>query len=207
MARSGAKIAGSFAGRILLRGGNATMRCGLAVLATVLLGPIGARAQTFPMTPGTLEIQVGVGAILLPESSDGTYSAQPEVRVGLFLMPGVQLQVQGDARLWPLGSVAPKSYGASAHLVWFPSLGPENRNLYLMAGGGGALTDPPARTGLDSGFDPLFRGGLGYKIPLSGLRLGFLRQTHLNVEARLEAIFQDEVDVVSGGAIGFSYFL
>ncbi|MGQ0722641.1 MAG: hypothetical protein ACT4PE_13880 [Candidatus Eiseniibacteriota bacterium] len=184
------------------------MRCGLAApLAAVLLGFVPASAQTFPMTSGTLEVQFGLGAVMLPEGSDGTYSAQPELRLGLFLMPGFELQVQGDARLWPLGSVAAKSYGASAQVLWFPRLSPENRNFYLMAGGGGALNDPPARTGLDSGFDPLLRGGLGYKVPLTGLDFAFLKQSHLTIEGRLEALFQDETDLVSGGAIALSYFL
>jgi hypothetical protein len=183
------------------------MRSCLAVLAAALLGSTLARAQTFPTTPGTLEVQFGLGAIILPESSDGTYSAQPEVRVGLFLMPGVELQVQGDARIWPLGSVAARNYGAGAHLLWYPNLSPENRSLYLMAGAGGALTRPPARTGLDSSFDPLLRGGIGFKVPLSGLDIGVLTRSHLTVEARLEAIFQDETDLVSGGAVALSYFL
>jgi hypothetical protein len=187
--------------------GEETMRCGLATLASVLLGFVPASAQTFPMASGTLEVQFGLAAIVLPEGSDGAYSAQPELRVGLFLMPGLELQVQGDARLWPLGSVAAKSYGASAHLLWFPALSPENRNFYLMAGGGGALSDPPARTGLDSGFDPLLRGGLGYKVPVSGLDFGFLKRPHLTVEGRLEALFQDETDLVSGGSVALSYFL
>jgi hypothetical protein len=182
-------------------------------LATMLaagvagLAPASASAQTFPMTSGTIEVQLGLGAIMLPEGSDGTYSAQPELRVGLFLWPGLQLQVQGDARLWPLGGVAAKSYGACAHLLWFPELSPENRSFYLMAGAGGALNDPPARTGLDSGFDPMLRGGVGYKVPLSGLEVGFLKRTHLTVEGRLEALFQDETDLVSGGAVALSYFL
>jgi hypothetical protein len=165
-----------------------------------------ASAQTFPVTPGTLELQVGFAAITLPEGSDGSYSAQPQVRLGMFLAPGLALQVEGSFRIWPLGAVAPGSIGASAQIAWFPTLGQGNRNLYLMAGAGATRNDPPARTGLDTSTDPQARVGLGYKIPLSNLDLGFVSKAHLNVEYRAEFLLEDETALVSGASLGLAYF-
>jgi hypothetical protein len=177
------------------------------VIAGVVLAPLAARAQTFPVTPGTIEVQAGMAGVVLPEASDGTYSAQPEFRVGYFLAPALQLQLVVHSRLWPLGAVAARNHGVVAHAVWFPNLGPQNRNLYLMAGAGGARNVPPPATGLDVSFDPLLRGGVGYKIPLQDVGLGFLSSTHLTVEYRAEYWLQDEAAFVSGAAFGFSYFL
>jgi hypothetical protein len=172
-------------------------------LVSLLLAGI-ASAQTFPVVAGTMEVQVGAAGIVLPENTNGMVSAQPELRLGYFVSEGLQLQIVGDARVWPLGMVAPANYGVGAQFLWFPNLGPQNRNLYLLAGAGGAYSDPPRD---DSQFDPLARVGLGVKVPLAGVGLGFLQRAHLTVEYRGELLFQDETDFVSGAAVGFSFFL
>ena len=153
------------------------------------------------------EIQAGVAGIVLPEAEQGTYSAQPELRLGFFIAEGLQLQLEANGRVWPLGDVASKSLGTAGHLVWFPKLGPQNRNLYLMGGAGMVRTNPPLRLHSEVSYDPLLRGGMGYKIPLQDLGIGFLTAAHLTAEYRFEYLMQDEDDLVSGGVLAVSYFL
>ena len=172
------------------------------VLVPLLLSGV-VSAQTFPVVAGTMEIQLGAAGVILPENTNGMVSAQPELRVGFFVSEGLQLQFVGDARVWPLGTIAPPSYGASAQFLWFPNLGPQNRNLYVLGGMGGAYSDPLVG---DSAFDPLARAGLGFKVPLGDFGLGFVTRSHLTVEYRAEMIFQDETDLVSGVAVGISLF-
>jgi hypothetical protein len=175
----------------------------LAVLGA--LGPAVAFAQTFPVVPGTLEIGAGMAAVALPEATTGSISAQPEVRVGYFFAEGMMLQVVADTRVWPLGIVAPTSYGIAGNVLWFPNLGPQNRNLYLMAGAGGALVDPPGPA-KGSSVDPMIRGGLGVKVSLADVGLHFLRPFHLTVEFREEYVHSDENDFLAGLAFGLSAF-
>lgn len=179
----------------------------LAALAVAALSlPALARAQVTPTAAGTLEVQGGMAAIGLPEGTDGTYSAQPELRVGYFLSEGIEAQVVGHIRMWPLGMVAPHNAGAAVHLLWYPSLGPGHRNLYLMGGGGIARNVPP---GVLAGrtLDPLGRAGLGYKVPLSGLGLGAMSAGWFTTEFRMEMHFGDETSVVAGIVAAYSYFL
>ncbi|NNE44695.1 MAG: hypothetical protein HKN12_10830 [Gemmatimonadetes bacterium] len=176
-----------------------------AALAATLLGP-AASAQTGPTASGSLELQFGIATIALPEDTEGTYSAQPQLRLGLFLSEALQFQVEGYARVWPLGAVAPSSYGVVAQVAWYPSVGPNVRGLYFLAGAGGALNEPPGFM-TESSFDPLVRGGLGYRVPLNELGVGFLTAAHLNAEYRAEYLLEDPSDFVSGVAVSFSYFL
>ncbi len=164
-----------------------------------------AEAQTFPVVVGTLEFQGGFTAITVPEASNALIGTQPEVRVGYFIREGVQLQAMLDTRVWPLGDVGATSHGITANLLWFPNLGPRSRNLYLLVGAGGAIVDPPGA--LDSsGFDALVRGGVGAKVSLEDLTISWLTPLHLTVEFRTEYLLADESDIVSGVALGFSWF-
>jgi hypothetical protein len=177
-----------------------------AVTAAALLLPVLARAQPTPVGAGTLEVQGGIAAIGMPESTRGTYSAQPELRLGYFLADGVELQAAAHIRMWPLGAVAPHNAAAAAHLLWYPELGPGHRNLYLMAGGGVARNDPPGYL-IERTFDPLARFGVGYKIPLADLGLGAMSAGWLTTEFRVEALFEEYTSPVAGIAVGYSYFL
>jgi hypothetical protein len=177
-----------------------------ALLVAALSIPGLARGQAAPVEAGTVEVQAGMAAIGLPEGTDGTYSAQPELRVGWFLSEGVEVQGVGHIRMWPLGAVAPHNAGAALHLLWYPSIGPGHRNLYLMGGGGIARNDPPGVL-VERTFDPLARAGLGYKIPLSGLGLGAMSAGWFATEFRLEMNFEDDTGVVAGIVGAYSYFL
>lgn len=177
-----------------------------ALVAAALTLPASASAQGLPVAAGTIEVQAGMAAIALPEATRGTYSAQPELRLGFFVAEGVEAQLEANIRMWPLGSVAPHSAGVGAHLLWYPTLGPGHRNLYLLAGGGVSRNDPPGVL-TERTFDPLGRAGLGYKIPLSELGLGALSNGFLTTEFRMEMHFEDERDVVSGIVAAYSYFL
>lgn len=175
-----------------------------SILAASVLRPGVGAAQTFPVDSGTLEIQVGVAGIVLPEESDGLFSAQPELRVGWFVRDRIEFQVQGDVRIWPLGDTAARSYGGSGNLLWYPKLAGDRHDLYFLGGAGGAYSDPPDPA-LSSGFDPLVRGGIGLKVPLAGLS-DALRSLFFNAEYRGELVLQDETAFVSGISIGVSRF-
>jgi len=177
-----------------------------ALVAAAVSAPVLAQAQPAPVDAGTLEVQAGMAAIGLPESTNGTYSAQPELRLGYFLADGVELQAVGHIRMWPLGPVAPHSAAGAVHLLWYPSLGPGHRNLYLMAGGGITRNDPPGVL-LERTFDPLARFGIGYKIPLSGLAIGAMSGGWLTAEFRGEALFEEYTSPVAGIVVAYSYFL
>jgi hypothetical protein len=174
----------------------------VSALAWAVLPPPAGAAQTFPITPGTLEFQVGVAGIVLPEDTDGMFSAQPQIRAGLFLREGVELQGEADARVWPLGPIAAHSYQVTGNLLWFPRLS-DHHELYLLGGGGGAFSNPPGPEG--GSFDPLLRGGLGVKIPLVALTEAF-RALYLTAEYRGELVFATNTSFVSGVALGFSRF-
>lgn len=174
----------------------------LAVFASIasISGPVFA-AATLPISPGTKELQIGVAGIVLPENVNGTFSAQIEARVGLFLKEALEAQVAGDVRLWPLGDKAPDSYGIGVNFLWYPKLY-EDRNLYVLAGAGGALTDPPGPD--DGGFDPLMRAGFGFKVPVS--KFVFIPASFLTIEYRGEMLFADDSDFVSGAGLALSFF-
>lgn len=174
------------------------------VLALLAVSRVpGASAQTFPVVAGTMEFGVGASAVALPEEISGSISAQPELRLGYFLAEGLMLQVVGDARVWPLGTVAPSTYGVAGSLLWFPNLGPRSRNMYLLAGGGGNFVDPP-QPSEDSSIDPLLRAGVGVKVPLNGLGLSFLHPYHFTAEFREEIAVGDETDFLSGVSFALS---
>ena len=175
----------------------------LAVLGT--LGPMGASAQTFPVTRGTMEFGAGMAAVTLPEETSGSISAQPEVRVGYFFAPGMMLQAVADMRVWPLGVVAPTRYGIAGDVLYFPNLGPQNRNLYLMAGAGGTIVNPPGPA-KGTSVDEMIRGGVGIKVSLANVGLHFLRPFHFTVEFREEYVHSDENDLLSGLSFGLSSF-
>jgi hypothetical protein len=177
----------------------------LAVVAAGLSGAGVVQAQTFPVVAGTLEFQGGMAAVALPEENVGSISAQPELRIGYFFMEGVEAQVVGDGRVWPLGNTAPSFYGVTGNVLWFPNLGPRSRNLYFLGGGGGVLVDPPSPT-VDSSIDPLLRAGMGIKISLAEIGWTFLHPFHLTVEFREEVLFGDETDFLSGVSFGLSSF-
>jgi len=177
----------------------------LAVLVPALLGATPLAAQTFPVVRGTLEVGAAMAAVALPEHTGGSISAQPELRVGYFIAEGMMVQVVGDTRVWPLGTQAPKWYGVAGQLLYFPNLGPRSRNLYLMAGAGGALVDPP-NPAEDSSMDPLIRGGVGVKISLVEVGLRFLQGLHFTAEFREEYVRSDENDFLSGLSFGLSTF-
>lgn len=172
------------------------------LVLALLLGASAALAQTFPVVRGTTEFQVGAAGVMMPEDSNGMVSYQPEVRFGYFIGEGLQVQFAGDMRVWPLGTIGPARYGGTVSLLWFPNLGPQNRNLYLLGGAGGAYRDPPGPHA-DGEFDPSLRGGLGIKVPLGGF--AFLQGSHLTMEYRGELLLQDETEFVSGVGIGLSF--
>jgi hypothetical protein len=159
-----------------------------------------AAAQTFPVVRGAIEFEAGIAGIVLPEDSAGTFSAQPTGRIGYFVAEGFEAQVEGSVRVWPLGSVAAHSVSASGNLLWYPSLGPKSRNLYLLGGAGMASTSPPEE---DTTWDPLARGGIGYKVPLSGK---FVNVLHFTAEFRGEYLLKDPADFVAGALLSLSYF-
>ncbi|GJM43885.1 MAG: hypothetical protein DHS20C21_07270 [Gemmatimonadota bacterium] len=178
----------------------------LVIPAVSLFMASSGLAQSFPVVSGTMEFQFGLTGMALPENSGGgSLSAQPELRVGRFVAEGVELQLVGDARVWPLGVTAPSSYGVSANLLWFPNLGPTSRNLYLLVGGGGALVDPPSAA-VGSSFDPLGRVGVGVKVPLSELSVSWTKSLFFTVEFREEYVAADESDYLSGISFSVSQF-
>lgn len=180
-----------------------------ALVTAALLLPAFARAEGFAPVAGSIELQGGIATIGLPEATNGTYSAQPELRVGYFLHPAIELQLESNIRIWPLGSVSPHSAGVAGHLLWYPSLGPAGRSLYLLGGAGVARTDPPGVLSVRT-FDGLARGALGYKIPLPkhGPEGPVDSNAFLTTEFRVEMVFpKDHTDVVAGIAVAFSYLL
>ncbi len=202
-------------------------RLSLATALAVVLPLAGAwlpggnaGAQTFPVVGGTQEVQIGFSVVTLPEITGGTWSAQPELRWGLFIADGLEIQVTADARAYPLGTTAPKSYGGGVNVLWFPVLGDRDRNFYLLAGGGGAYSDPSSPA-IDASFDPAGRIGLGVKVPLDAMGLGFLMGRHLGAEYRGDFVFLNEdaddypyeedfatsLEYVSGFTIGVSFIL
>jgi hypothetical protein len=173
----------------------------VALAWLVLADARAACAQTFPVVPGTTEIQVGVTAISIREDEGGLWSLNPQLRIGFFLQPGFEFQAEGNFRAWPGGAVGGKSYGGGGNLLWYPNLAPTSRNMYLLAGAGGSYFDPPGLK--ESEFDVALRGGLGYKAPI---HLPFLGSAHLTAEYRGEYLLTDPTDFVSGAALGFSFF-
>lgn len=174
----------------------------LVALAWVVLADArAASAQTFPVVPGTTEIQIGATGLSIREDAGGLWSFNPELRVGFFLQPGFEFQAEGNFRVWPGGAVGGRSYGGGGNLLWYPSLAPKSRNMYLLGGAGGSYNDPPGTA--DSEFDVAIRGGLGYKAPLG---IGLLGSAHLTAEYRGEYLLTDPADFVSGAAIGISFF-
>ena len=161
-----------------------------------------ASAQTFPVVTGTTEIQIGVSGITLPRDSGGLWSLNPELRIGFFLQPGFELQAEGNFRAWPGGAVSGRSYGGGGNLVWYPNLGPQSRNLYLLGGASGVLSEPPGQDE-DTELDVTGRGGVGYKAPIA---FPWLAGAHLSVEYRGEVIVTRDRAFVSGAAIGISFF-
>jgi hypothetical protein len=155
--------------------------------------------------PGLIEVQVGVAGIVLPEASRGTFSAQPELRIGLFLSDHLELQGEASVRVWPLGVVAASSLGLSGNALFYPATASRAR-IYFLGGGGGALTDPPGPAE-DSSFDPLVRGGTGVRVALAGLGVPILDPLTFVAEYRGELVFADDTDFVSGISLGVSRFL
>ena len=183
-------------------------------LAAALPGT-DAVAQTFPVTAGTLEFQLGLATITLPEDHDGTYSFQAEGRGGWFVAEGLQAQAEAHVRMYPLGNQAPGSYGLGLAALWFPELG-EFRNLYVLGGAAIQYLSYPAHYDVSNGVRPLLRAGGGLKVPLENSGIPFLRNGHLTIEYRGEWILltEDEVDPAvgnkldfqSGIALGYSIF-
>ena len=157
-------------------------------------------AEVLAVAPEGLVLRFGVAGIVLPEESGGTFSAQPELRLGWFPQAHLAVQVEGSARVWPLGAVASHSFGLAGNVLWFPPLSEGRRELYLLAGAGGYYTDPPVG---DATFDPAVRGGVGVMAPLGGLAKS-LSALRLSVEYRGEYLLADKTDFVSGIALGFS---
>jgi hypothetical protein len=184
----------------------------LALIAFLVAGASKA-AVPVPIDPGTIEMQVGVAGIVLPENFRGTFSAQPEARIGYFISRGLELQAQGDVRVWPLGGKAPDHYGIGVSALYFPALR-EEQNFYLLGGLGGALIDPPGPP--EGGVKPFARAGVGFKVSMAGLK--FLGSGFLNMEYRFEKVFVDAAELfddptreggsslVSGAALGLSFF-
>ncbi len=181
------------------RGPNGPLVLALSFFAASCFS-LPARA-TVPIEEGTWEFQVGLAGIVLPEEVHGTYSLQPEARVGLFLGDALEIQGQAEVRVWPLGDVAPNYYGLGGNLLWYPEI-QNDRSLYFLGGAAGSWNDPPGED--EGGFDPLGRLGLGFKVPISGP--GFLDNAFLSLEYRGEFIFAESTDFVSGAAIGLSFF-
>jgi len=184
----------------------------LALMAILFAGVAEATVPV-PIDPGTIEMQFGAAGIVLPENFRGTFSAQPEARIGYFISKGLEIQAQGEVRVWPLGGQAPDHYGIGVSALYFPALR-EEQNFYLLGGLGGALIDPPGE--LEGGFKPFARAGVGFKVSMAGLK--FLGSGFLNMEYRFEKLFVDDAElfddptlesgssVVSGAAIGLSFF-
>jgi len=152
-------------------------------------------APEFSVAKGSQDLQFGFSMVSLPEIVKGAWSAQPEIRYGVFLSDGLQLQITAETRVWPLGKEAPKSYGGGVNLLWFPDLGTASRNFYLLVGGGGAYEDPPQQT-LDASFDPMVRGGVGARVPLRDLGIPFMASWYLSTEFAVKAVLlgEDEED-------------
>lgn len=150
--------------------------------------------------PSGLIVRIGVAGITLPEASDGTFSAQPEVRLGWFSGADLALQAEASVRVWPLGPVAARSYGVGGNLLWFPPPLQGGADLYLLGGGGGYYTDPAVG---DASFDPVVRGGVGMMVPLKGMS-GVLAGMRFAFEYRGEMLLADETDFVSGVSMGIS---
>jgi hypothetical protein len=176
---------------------------GLLLVVLPLAGT--AAAQSLPLVKGAVEIQAGIGATLMPEDEEGFVSVQPELRVGWFLGDGLMIQAMGDSRVWPLGTVGSSSYGVTGNLLWFPNLGPGNRNFYLLGGAGGTLQDPPGPAE-GSSFDTLLRAGIGAKAPMAGVGVGWLDVSYFTMEFRTDLVIQDETNFVSGISMGLSWF-
>lgn len=147
-----------------------------------------------------LVLRVGIAGIVLPEASGGTFSAQPELRIGWFTGVDMAVEVEASARVWPLGGVSAKSYGVAGNLLWFPSFGGDQRDFYLLGGGGGYYSDPVLG---DASFDPVVRGGVGLLASLASL-IPSAASVRLAVEYRGELLLADETDFVSGIALGLS---
>ena len=162
--------------------------------------PDTALAEPAGAIPQGLVMRFGIAGIVLPEASGGTFSAQPELRLGWFPQAHIAIQIEGSARVWPLGPVAAHSFGLAGNLLWFPPISAGRRELYLLAGGGGYYTDPPLG---GSSFDPALRAGVGVMAPMGGL-VHSLSALRLSMEYRGEYLFADQTDFVSGIAIGFS---
>jgi len=175
----------------------------VSALAAVVLFPHAGAAQTFPVVAGTWEFQGGFSGTMLPEAYDALWAAQIEARAGMFVVEGWEIQVIGDARIWPLGTQAPKSYGITGNVLWFPRMG-EHRNLYLMGGAGGFQRDPATETQPEAGFQMVVRTAVGTKIKMPGQ--GFIGRTHLTTEFRGDFWFEETTSFVAGFAIGLSWF-
>ena len=173
-----------------------------ALVAAVLLPRSGA-AQTFPVVAGTWEFQGGFSGTVLPETYNALWSAQVEARAGMFVAEGWQIQAIGDARVWPLGGQAPKSYGITGNVLWVPRMG-EHRNLYLMGGGGGFQRASSTPTHPETGFQPMLRTGIGTKVRMPGD--GWIRNLHLTSEFRGDFWFEETTSFVAGIAFGLSWF-
>ncbi len=158
------------------------------------------------IAPGAIEIQLGVAGITLPESSRGTYSAQPELRLGFFLHEYMELQGELSVRVWPLGTVAANSYGVSGNVLFFIDPPTSRARLFLLGGGGGQFADPPGPAEGRS-FDPLVRGGIGVRVSLAGTGVSLLQPLSFAAEYRGELVFADDTDFVSGISLGVSRFL
>jgi hypothetical protein len=191
------------------------IRPAVAFALAAFLAATDASPQTFPVTPGTLEFQLGFAAIALPEEQDGAFSGEIEGRAGWFVREGIELQAEVAARVYPLGSVAPKSYGGGVSALWFPRIG-EMRNLYLLGGLAFEYLDYPPNYGVASSTSPVVVGGGGIKIPLEASGIPFLRGGHLTAEYRLEwirlseeavdPVYGDRLDLQSGVSLGYSIF-
>jgi hypothetical protein len=174
----------------------------LVVVAGLL--PSGAAAQSFPVVRGTWTFQLGASGMVLPERYDALWSLQLEGRAAMFLVEGLELQAQGDVRVWPLGAKAPKAYGFTGNVLWYPRIG-DTRNLYLLGGGGGYLRQGETPAHGEDGFQPLLRGGLGTHISLE--QMGPVRAFHFTTEFRVDVLFEEETSFSTGIALGLSYFI
>lgn len=165
--------------------------------------PVAAEAEVAApvgVAADGLVLRVGIAGIVLPEASGGTFSAQPELRIGWFTGVDMAVQVEASARVWPLGGVSAKSYGVAGNILWFPPLAGEQRDFYLLGGGGSYYSDPVLG---DSSFDPVVRGGVGMLASLASL-IPSAASVRLAVEYRGELLLADDTDFVSGIALGLS---
>ncbi|MAF26945.1 MAG: hypothetical protein QF819_07575 [Gemmatimonadota bacterium] len=172
-----------------------------ALLAAALIPTLTAGAQTIPVVASTTEYGIGMAALTLPEEVRGPHSLRMDVRGGYFVAEGLQMQAEASVRFWPLGNRAPRGYGMGANALWFPDLGPGNRNMYLLLGGGVVRQNYP---GQEATMDGLARVGFGVKLRSPVLR--YVWMTHAAVEFRSEAHFADEVETTSGFTVGVSRF-